>query len=579
MSGLDPLAAIAAQFATQAQLVAGDTALDLGVAPEILQAQLNVGDLLSAVVLPPQNGVDRISLFGQTVAAQLPPGIDPGESLVLQVTGFQGQQIYVRNLGPADPQHPLPTVTVDLTQPAPAQSQPQTQSQTQSQTTPAQAPPAAQTSPGTQTQTPQTAAPARGFVAPPREIFVQASVRPSANAAELSPEVQLRNAVARSIAAPSVPRTPSAAPQMPSPAPRMPATAPAPAATPQSSLLARLRVPISSSTLVAARLMDDAAHHVTTSYQRLDQALSKLSAQDPRAGSLRSLLSFVGKMDLRNTRALPEQIAAFVSHVVDGAENKVAQIVRALTAVAQHAEELASQSPETETQTLSADDAQPQSFAPAAPLEGHAAPPATLAQTNAASAVPAAAARAAERTVALEHDVKTAIMALVQNPPRGMTPAATQALSSALGATTALQLNVLSSQSSDPSTIAIPLPAYFYDGGKPAHLTISRDAPGGGKAMDGDNFHVAFVLDTKTMGTIAIDVQTVGRAVSVNVKTERSSALSRFRDSFADLRGRLEQLRYRVASMGADVAPAVAPAPSAPSPQPPSAKSNLDMRA
>ena len=193
---------------------------------------------------------------------------------------------------------------------------------------------------------------------------------------------------------------------------------------------------------------------------------------------------------------------------------------------------------------------------------------------------PAIAARVAERTVALEHDVKTAIMALVQNPPREMTPAAMQALSSSLGATTALQLNVLLAQNNDPSTIAIPLPAYFYEGGKPAHIAISRDAPNGRAAMDADNFHVSFVLDTKTMGTVAIDLQTVGRAVSVNVKTERQTAASRFRSSLADLRGRLEQLRYRVASMAADVAPtrAAKEATSVPS-QSSRSKSNVDTRA
>jgi uncharacterized coiled-coil protein SlyX len=395
--------------------------------------------------------------------------------------------------------------------------------------------------------------------------------------------VELRLAVNRTaVNSPATPAPSQVAPSIPPPLlGKLPVSIPKNpvVVTPQSQLLSRLRVPISSSTLVAAKLIDDAARHLSSSYQRLDQVLSKLPTMDPRVGSLRSLLSFVGKLELRNSRALPEQVASFVSHVVGGAENKVAQIVRALTAVAEEA--LAEQTANAESAPVEEPPQTPVQLSNA-PVTGQ--PPAQSipAVASQVELPPAIAAHVAERTIALDHDVKTAIMALIQNPPREITPAATQALSSALGATTALQLNVLLSQNNDPGTIAIPLPAYFYEGGKPAHIAISRDAPKGGAAMDGDNFHVAFVLDTKTMGTIAIDLQTVGRAVSVNVKTERQSAASRFRSSLSDLRGRLEQLRYRVASMSADVAPPRAPKePAAPSPAVPvrNPKNNVDMRA
>lgn len=568
MSNLDPLAAIAARAALAAQNFAADTAVDLGVPAEVLQSQINVGDLLDAIVLPPQNGVDRISLLGQTVAAQLPPGIDPGESILLQVTGFQGQQIYVRNLGAIDSENPPPVVNVQF-EPSP-EGAPRSAVLTTNPAPQSPAPPANASMPA---------------VAPPREVFVAASVRPNANAgvpaqqrvavSKQDGEVEVRLAVNRTTLPPRTSQTqasPAAVRSEPQPAPAALRNLPpvisrgapgAPAQTPQASLLARLRVPISASTLVAVRLADDAARHVTSSYQRLDLALSKLQTGDPRVGSLRSLLAFVGKLDLRNSRALPEQIAAFISHVVDGAENKVAQIVRALTAVAEQA------LPEEQTPAASQTAAPPtvQTAAVAAPTD----------------LPPAVAARVAERTVALDHDVKSAIMELIQNPPRETTPQVTQALSSALGATTALQLNVLSAQNTDPNAIAIPLPAYFYEGGKPAQLSISREAPGGRKKLDGDNFHVSFVLDTKTMGTVAIDLQTVGRSVSLNVKTERQSAASRFHDTLTDLRGRLEGLRYRVASMAAGVATAPANQASA-AVMPPSAKAevsktNVDMRA
>src|SRR5215469_10458386 len=116
MSSLDPLAAIVADAALAQSAVA---AIDLGVQIEILQQQLSVGDLLTATILPPQNGTDLLSFLGQTVQAQLPPGIDPGETLLLQVTGFQGNQILVQNIGVVDPSNPPPTVNVTLPPPEP----------------------------------------------------------------------------------------------------------------------------------------------------------------------------------------------------------------------------------------------------------------------------------------------------------------------------------------------------------------------------------------------------------------------------------------------------------------------------
>jgi hypothetical protein len=296
--------------------------------------------------------------------------------------------------------------------------------------------------------------------------------------------------------------------------------------------------------------MDDAAAHLTSSYGRLDEALAKSNSSDPRIATLRTLLAFVGKIDPRNARVLPEQLAAFVSHVVDGTENKLGQIVRALAQSAA--------GPETATGTPP----QNASFANAAPAplspSGSAAH--VLAAANAPlDPPPDVSAHVAERLVAMDHDVKAALLSLVQSPPRDMAAPVMQALSSALGATTALQLNVLSAQSSDPNAMSIPLPLYFFEGGKPAQLRIDRDAPQSGERMDADNFHVSFVLDTKTMGTVAIDLRTVGRAVTLNVKTERTSAADRFRGTLSDIRGRLEALRYRVAAMAADVAAPKAP--------------------
>lgn len=538
MSTFDPLAlAAAAAVADAAQTIANVT-LNLGVSADVIKAQIRPGDLIDAIVLPPQNGSDRLSLFGRSIDAQLPPGIHPGESLLLSVTAISGQQIFVRNLGPVDPQSIPPVIYVEL---PPQQDEP---------ARPATPPQAQPVSAPSSASAPATAP----SLAPPREVFVAASVVQIEGEAELravlmSPAGEAARSPNAS-RAPIAPRT-MASQTLPSPqtpaamrSPLQPARIQSTSPTPPAALLARLRVPISSATLIAARLVDDAARHVTSSYQRLDEALAKLPTSDPRVGSLRALLSFTGKIDMRNGRALPEAIAAFVSHVVESSENKIAQLVRLLATPTSEPE-----APTTPAGSLSAP-AIPQKNA-STPAAAPSAPPPALPLD--------ASARASERAAALDHDVKTIMLSLIQAPPREMNPQVMQALSSAVGATTAVQLNVLSAQNIDANTIAIPLPAYFHEGGRPTELRITRDPGKSGKGVDADNFSVSFVLDTKTLGTVAIDLQTVGRAVSVNVKTERASAAEVFRDSLAHLRGRLEALRYRIASMGAEVSRRAAP--------------------
>jgi hypothetical protein len=605
MSGLDPLAALAAQAVANAQAAMDQAILSLGADVTALQAQVNVGEVIAATVLPPQGGTDLLSFLGQTVAAQIPPGIHPGETLLLQVTGFTNSTVTVRNLGTVDPQNPIPTVNPELappptdgpqsavltTQIAPAPSgatvetpgAPAPTASVPVALPPVPAPPA--------TTAPAAIAPAAPptNIAPPREVFVAASVRPNlaATARELAGEIE--NAIARSdvearlaanrasapapppASSPSAPAgaaraatPPSAAPPNAAPAsPRFPvappivqpasnlappAQAPAPAQTaaavsgarvvvpvsPEADLLARLGVPITPTTLAAARAVNTATQSVTTAYERLEGLLARLAPEN--AGALRSMLAFVARFDLRNSRALPEQIATFVSDVLDGAESKIAQTVAAWNEVPLN--EQASGAP------AQAPAGSPQS---PVPLAQGALPTAPVALN--------AAAQAAERAAAMEYDVKSAILAMIASSSRDGSPEIAGALRDALTATTALQLNVLSAQSNDPRTIAIPLPAYFYEGGEPVHLQISRDAPNGKNAMDADNFHIAFVLDTKSLGTVAIDLQTVGRAVSVDVKTQATPAADRFRSTLNDLRSRLEGLRYRISSIGAGVAP------------------------
>jgi hypothetical protein len=660
MSGLDPLAALAAQTAaTQTQI----QAIDFGVAVEILQQQLTVGDLLTATVLPPQGGVDLLSLFGTTVAAQLPSGVNPGQSLVLQVTGFDGNRILVQNLGIADPQNPPPAVDLVLPQTAAP-----VQQAVVTTILPAAAPPSAPPGSSAPAAPPVAAAPVSAppgppgaSVAPPRAVFVAASVQPAPNlpasrgdappaqaavppapgapappegsapggtpaaadivagqVAQLGLEARIAATRAASIdiselVRPSAPPPGGAAPptappgtaaRAPVPAappfvtarPQPPVPPPVPAShrplvppSPEAALLERLRIPVLPLTLAAAKAAANAGTVLPRALARLEAALAGVASQDGRAASLRTLLNFAGRLDPGNARALPEQVAAFVNNFVGGSEAKIAAAIRAFvessapTPAPENAAPAAAPPPGNAAPGAPAPNAPPAAAPPGPGAPAHAgttAPPPDAPQQGAVA--PAVAARVAERTLALQYDAKAAVAALIDTPPRGAAPELAAALNETLAAITGMQINVLDAQNANPNVIAIPLPVFYREQGAPVQLRVSRDGPGGGK-LDADNFSIAFVLDTKTLGTVAIDVQTAGRAVSVNVKTEGAPAASRFRSTLDDLRGRLAQLRYDVANMTAAVAPhriapAQAPAPAAEA-APERAPSALDMRA
>ncbi|HTA39325.1 MAG TPA: hypothetical protein VK760_09625 [Candidatus Acidoferrales bacterium] len=643
MSGLDPLAALAAQTAlTQAQV----QALDLGVAVEILQQQLSVGDLLTATVLPSQGGIDLLSIFGATVAAQLPTGVNPGQSLLLQVTGFSDNQILVQNLGIVDPENPPNTVSVALpTVPEGAPSQAIVTTVLPAATQPpVAAPPAA----------PPAATP--GSVAPPRAVFVAASIAPSAasraaaaqepaaplaaqagstpasppaavqatpappaapiaqpgtpappaaplaaedvaaQVAQLGLEARIAATRAASIdiaelvrpaagdARPPTPapvplqgpaRTPvptappllTARPQPPVPPPVPMSARPLVAPSPEAALLERLRIPLAPLTLAAAKIAGSAGTALPRALARLETLLAGVASQDGRAASLRTLLNFAGRLDPSNARALPEQLAAFVNNFVGGPESKLATMIRAfLEAEAPVAEDAANAPPALPGAPANASPFASTAPSATAPSPAHAladasvarapenAPPAPAAQNAQAAVDPSVSARVAERTAALQYDAKAVVAAMLEAPPRGAAPELVAALNDTLTAITAMQINVLNAQNVNPNTIAIPLPVFFRDQGAPVQMHVSKDAPNGGK-LDADNFSIAFVLDTKSLGTVAIDVQTAGRTVSISVKTEGVPAASRFRSTLDDLRGRLQQLRYNVANMTAAVAP------------------------
>lgn len=559
-----------------------EAAINLGVSAEVLQAQISTGDILAATILPPQNGQDLIRILGQTVAAQLPPGIHPGDTVLLQVTGLSGTQIFVRNLGTPDPSNPLPITDVVLT---PPESEPSAQTAALAQPQQAQS----------QTQPP---------VSPPRAVFVAASVRqappagvqqaqatPVVSSGALVQGIEARIAAAQAaklppVAAASSPSTPpmkaapSAAPAAPFIPPRALAAAPQNAvanavqraAQTVSEFLRAARLPDTPFTRMAATIAPQAPERLPSVLHRLESALPRVS-DDPRVSTLRTLIGFTARLNPANAETLRAQISSYVSNVIEGVEAKLGQLLQA------HAQSAHAPSPQLQ-------DAQPARAAEA--------PTAQSAQTGAQEvnapqhadepqALPPtiAQARVAEREAAISHDLKSVVLSLLRDPAVTRTSAMTQALSETLITLTGVQVNALSANQQNPGTFAFTLPVYYHEGGKPAQIRISRDAESRASKMDADNFHVAFVLDTAHLGTVAIDVQTTGRTVKVDVKTENKIAAGRFADTLSSLRGRLEDLRYRVASAVASAlpAPAAKKEPAAPLVSPPQKKRGLDLQA
>src|SRR6185312_11164576 len=97
VSSLNPLAGSAAA-AGAADPVALEIAA-LKADAEALRLLLASGDIVAAKVLPFNGLTDLIAILGKRVAASLPPTVRPGDTLVLEVAGFEGDRIIVRNLG------------------------------------------------------------------------------------------------------------------------------------------------------------------------------------------------------------------------------------------------------------------------------------------------------------------------------------------------------------------------------------------------------------------------------------------------------------------------------------------------
>jgi hypothetical protein len=313
------------------------------------------------------------------------------------------------------------------------------------------------------------------------------------------------------------------------------------------ALLRALRLPVTPSGVAAATLALKSPAQLPNALAALEAALPRAS-DDPHVATLRTLLAFVGRIDPRSP-TLSAQIAAYVDQVVTGSESKLA----VLLAAAEAAEP-------TEDET-------PGGAAPAA--AGAVAPvTANAADLNAAALRPLAAALAAERAAALGVDFKQTLLAFAAEEA-GSSPVLGAAITGALTALTAVQTEAAQALAARPDGFAFTLPLVTPNGVASAKIEVRRDGADGrpGRA-DNANFHIAFILETAHFGTVAIDLVTVEREVSVAVRAEAAPAVRAFRDALGHLTARLEALHYRVSSadakLGSTATVGVAAPPSRP---------------
>jgi hypothetical protein len=382
----------------------------------------------------------------------------------------------------------------------------------------------------------------RGFVAPPAiEAKPLAAAAPSAAAGAAAGEVAAAQTMAARASALAAYAEPVA-------------------------LLRTLRLPVTPSNVSSAALALQRPERLPDALAALERALPRAS-DDPNVATLRTLLAFVGRIDPRSP-VLAAQIAAYVEHVVDGAEPKLATLLAASQAASVPSDSASNQ-------PGAARAAGAQSIAGADTSAQRASSPAAPAEVQR----PIAAGVAAERGAALSADLKQTMLAVAANPA---TPeSAAPSLAAAITALTAVQLTAAQTLASQPDGLAFTIPLATAHGTANAQITVKRDAPDSrsGARLDPANFRIAFVLETAHYGTVAIDLVTVGRDVTVDVRTEAAPAMRAFRNALGALTARLESLRYRVASAGASVGTTSTVALDAPPSRPADPDATVDRSA
>ncbi len=377
-----------------------------------------------------------------------------------------------------------------------------------------------------------------------------------------------------------------------------------------AALLKALGLPVTATAVAAARLALDRPEAVPTALVALERALP---AGDQRTATLRTIVGFIARLDPA-APTFSAQLAAYVEHVVRGPEPLLREIAVAerATGAATEASTDAEASPTIPSALVRSTLDAPSGFAePRAPgrAAGEAVPPPSPASagtspdrgapaaaadtiaslTQAAESTPVAEpvfpagaarletvalARVAERANAADAQLKTQIarvLGIAALDPS--VAAATPALHEALAAVTAQQIaSAPLGTNVSPNVVEFAIPLPRTGPGHVARVRIERDERSPHAKIDGDDFRIALVLDTKHFGTVAIDLAAVGRSVEVGVKTEAARGAEAFAAALDGLRARLTQLHYTVASARAGVAgreslPARAwppPAPGAP---------------
>ena len=315
-----------------------------------------------------------------------------------------------------------------------------------------------------------------------------------------------------------------------------------------AQLLRSLRIPQTPTTLTFAKLVTQQPEQVATALRALETALP--DSQDPRILTLRTLAGFVGNLDPESP-TFTTQVTSYLSHVIEGPEQKLAMLV--------------AQEPEAPAAAAAA---APEETANAAPQATTPAPvtPATTAPQDAT----VVAAHSAERIAAVNGDLKTQLVSLLASaqPDTLLGDTGVVLARNALTGIVASQLSALNAQQTQPGTWSFTVPVMLGQQMYPARINVSRDKPEGGRPekISGDDFHIAFILDTKRLGTIAIDMHAVQRSVSVTVRAERPSAATTFKSALAKLGKRLEDMRYNVKALEAGTTRVKTPEPAAPPP-------------
>jgi len=542
-----------------AAIVAGELAA-LAADAQTLATRLSPGDVVRAVVLSSNGLTDLLDIGGLRVAAELPPTLLPGQAITVAVTGLRGDRIDLQILSTTDaagaPEAVLPQTGngTAASQAVPAAPIRQAVAVSLLRQTAAVSPvglpvsagSAGQTVPGGSVRQAVPVAAHLGWGGPgqPVRSELQAIEARLATAHAMSPAAGAPPVVAPGAAqrvtgvagqrAPLPASRGTARPpiemRLPPPTPagvaagttavRAPAAPRGTAAfTEPAALLRALRLPVTAANLAAARMALDSPEKLPSALAALERALA--NDADPRVTTLSTLASFIARLDPRSP-VLATQIEAYVDQVLDGSEGKIVQLLRAADGAAPEAERAG---------TGPGDPAEP-----------------ALAE---ASSDAAAQERVAVLRAALDYDLKTQLFVLAALRP-GSAAGAASATSSAsdsavagvLTALTALQLHAAAVLSANPGGLIFSLPIALPDGIAQAHVRVDRDTPDGKPApLDGDNFHIAFVLETRHLGTVGIDMMTVGRAVTLSVT------------ALGELTERLEKLRYTVAKADAVVAP------------------------